>query len=603
VTVSEPRDAPNGQLNPSPSGQPGAGGGPAWWGWAGPQERVELPAAVRALLIDGLGFAELPSPPVDLDAVELAPSTLPAAARAGLAAVVGTEHVRDDREIRIRHCRGRSTLDLLALRAGDAAAAPDAVLTPAGHDEVAAVLAICAEHRVAVVPFGGGTSVVGGLAPRRAGFAAVVALDLRRLDRLLDVDPVSLTATLEPGLRGPAAEALLAAHGLTLGHVPQSWEYATIGGFAATRSSGQASSGYGRFDAVVVGLRVATPAGGWELGRAPASAAGPDLRQLVLGSEGAFGVITAVRVRVRPLPAVRRYEGWRVDTFAAGLDILRELAQRDLLPAVARLSDELETAAGAATPHSAGEATGEGADGTVGTDGVGAGGAGGEGIDGGGAGPGCYAVLGYEGEPERVRRHAADLAQLLRARGARPLGTEVGDDWVRGRFHGPRLRDALLDAGMFAETLETATFWSGLSGLYAGVRDALAEAYAAAGTPAVVLCHVSHLYPTGASLYFTVVAGHSDDRADLWAKAKAAASDAIVAAGGTITHHHAVGTDHRPWLAAEIGEVGLAVLRAVKQALDPAGVLNPGVLVPERSAVAGPPAPEAPDAPGAGSIG
>ncbi|MBL7497669.1 FAD-binding oxidoreductase [Frankia sp. CNm7] len=537
---------------------PDGAGEPVWYGWRRAGEEARLPPAARELLVAGLGFADRPSPPVELAAVRLAPSKLPEPARADLVRVLGAEHVRTDHEWRVRHSRGRSTLDLLALRAGDASAAPDAVLTPASHDEVAAVLAACAEHRVAVVPFGGGTSVVGGLAPRRAGFAAVVALDLRRMDRLLDVDPVSLTATLQPGLRGPDAEALLAEHGLTLGHIPQSWEYATIGGFAATRSAGQASSGYGRFDAVVVGLRVATPVGDWKLGRAPASAAGPDLRQLVLGSEGAFGVITEVRVRVRPLPAARRYEGWRVDDFATGLAALRALAQRDLLPAVARLSDELETAAGAANAHAAGEST-TGAPGDAG---------------------GCYVVLGFEGEPERVRRHAADVAALLGARGARPLGAEVGEEWVRGRFHGPRLRDALLDAGMFAETLETATFWSGLGELYGAVREALAKAYAAAGVPAVVLCHVSHLYPTGASLYFTVVAGHSEDRSGLWAVAKAAASDAIVAAGGTITHHHAVGTDHLAWLGAEIGDVGVRVLRAVKQALDPAGVLNPGVLIP-----------------------
>jgi alkyldihydroxyacetonephosphate synthase len=533
-----------------------------WWGWARPDERVELPASVRALLVDGLGFAERPSPPVALADVALPPSRLAEPARAALAAVVGGEHVRTDRAARVRHCRGRSTADLLALRAGDAADAPDAVLTPGSHDEAAAVLAACAAYRLAVVPFGGGTSVVGGLAPRRAGFDAVVTVDLGRLDRLLDVDPVSMTATLEPGLTGPAAEALLAEHGLTLGHVPQSWEYATIGGFAATRSSGQASSGYGRFDAVVVGLRVATPIGGWELGRAPASAAGPDLRQLVLGSEGAFGLITAVRVRVRPLPAARHYEGWRVDDFAAGVAALRELAQRDLLPAVARLSDELETAAGATAPPAA-DGTGEPAAGA-------------------GDSPagGCHVVLGFEGETQRVRRQVADVAALLGARGARALGTAVGDDWVRGRFHGPRLRDALLDAGMFAETLETAAFWSSVPGLYDAVREALGGAYTAAGVPAVVLCHISHLYPTGASLYFTVVAGHSADRAGLWATAKAAASDAIVRAGGTITHHHAVGTSHRPWLSAEIGDVGVAVLRAVKAALDPAGILNPGVLVP-----------------------
>ncbi|WP_045877722.1 FAD-binding oxidoreductase [Pseudofrankia sp. DC12] len=558
---------------------------PVWWGWRRADEQVELPAAVRALLVDGLGFAERASPPVDLADVRLPPSRLPEPARADLAAAIGSDQVRLDRDARIRHCRGRSTVDLLALRDGDAAAAPDAVLTPAGHDEVAAVLAVCAGHRVAVVPYGGGTSVVGGLAPPHTGYEAVVALDVRRLNRLLDVDTVSLTATLEPGLSGPAAEALLAEHGLTLGHVPQSWEYATIGGFAATRSSGQASSGYGRFDAVVVGLRVATPIGGWELGRAPASAAGPDLRQLMLGSEGAFGVITAVRVRVRPVPARRRYESWRVDDFATGLAALRELAQRDLLPAVARLSDEVETAAGATSPPSTSAPAGSpgtsarpGPPGAAGSD------AGTDDVkpDGGAEVPagGCQVVLGYEGTPERVGRQADDVAAVLRAQGGQPLGAEAGWAWVHGRFNGPRLRDALLDAGMFAETLETATFWSGVDGLHAGVQDALAKSYAAAGVPAVVMCHVSHLYPTGASLYFTVVAGHSADRGGLWAVAKAAASDAIVAAGGTITHHHAVGTDHRPWLGAEIGDVGVTVLRAVKRALDPTGILNPGVLIP-----------------------
>jgi alkyldihydroxyacetonephosphate synthase len=222
----------------------------------------------------------------------------------------------------------------------------------------------------------------------------------------------------------------------------------------------------------------------------------------------------------------------------------------------------METAAGAANAHSVGATTtGLGDDVAV-------------------PAGGCYVVLGYEGEHDRVRRHVDELGGLLRARGALPLGTAVGDDWVRGRFHGPRLRDALLEAGMFAETLETATFWSSLPALYTAVGEALGGAYAAAGVPAVVLCHVSHLYPTGASLYFTVVAGHSEDRAGLWATAKAAASDAIVAAGATITHHHAIGTDHRRWLPDEIGEVGVTVLRAVKAALDPAGILNPGVLVP-----------------------
>ena len=225
--------------------------------------------------------------------------------------------VTDDESRRLR-TRGKSTPDLLRARAGDLTDAPDAVVRPADTDEVQALLEVAARHRLAVVPFGGGTAVTGGLVARREGFAGVVSLDLVRMKRLLAVDPVSMTATLEPGLRGPEAEALLAEHGMTLGHFPQSFEYATIGGFAATRSSGQSSAGYGRFDALVTGLEVATPAGRVDLGHAPASAAGPDLRQLFLGSEGAFGVITSVTVRVRRVPAEKVYEGWRWPSFDAG---------------------------------------------------------------------------------------------------------------------------------------------------------------------------------------------------------------------------------------------------------------------------------------------
>ena len=215
---------------------------------------------------------------------------------------------------------------------------------------MAAVLAAAVEHHVAVVPFGGGTCVTGGLAARRDGYAGLVSLDLARLDRLVAVDPVSMTATLEPGLRGPEAEALLAEHGLTIGHFPQSFEHASIGGFAATRSSGQASAGYGRFDAMVVGLTVATPTGTLELGSSPANAAGPDLRQLVLGSEGAFGVITSVTVRVRKAPAEKVYEGWRWPSFAEGVAAVRAVAQSGLQPTVLRLSDETESAVNLADP-------------------------------------------------------------------------------------------------------------------------------------------------------------------------------------------------------------------------------------------------------------
>ncbi len=510
-----------------------------------------LPEPVLTLLEQALGVTPPREAPAALAEVSLPEPDLPGACRDELVALLGTEQVRDDRESRIRHTRGKSTPDLVRLRGGDAADAPDLVVLPATHEEVAAVLRICAQHRVAVVPFGGGTSVVGGLTPRRVGFSGVTALDLRRMDRLLSVDAESRTATLQPGLRGPHAEELLGAHGFTLGHFPQSFEYASIGGFAVTRSAGQASAGYGRFDDMVVGLTVATPQGSLELGRAPASAAGPDLRQLILGSEGALGVVTAVTVRVLPAPQQRSYEGWRFESFADGMTALRRLAQDGPRPTVLRLSDETETAVGLARPGQLGSAPSDG----------------------------CLAIAGYEGEPAEVAARRDAASAVLAACGGLPQGDEVGQAWERQRYAGPYLRDALLDAGAFAETLETATFWSGVAGLYEAVRTALTEDLTARGTPPLVACHVSHVYPTGASLYFTVACAQADDPLAQWQRAKTAAGDAILRAGGTITHHHGVGADHREHYAREVGLLGVDVLRAVKDRLDPAGILNPGVLV------------------------
>ncbi|GAB3775343.1 alkyldihydroxyacetonephosphate synthase [Nocardioides ginsengisegetis] len=513
--------------------------------WGSPDRAAALPESARGLVEMAFGVDERPaleSPALPAPAIE--PSLLDA-----LRDLVGAEHVITDDETRRLRTRGKSTPDLIRARTGDLSDAPDAVVRPGGHADVVAVLAWAVEHHVAVVPFGGGTSVTGGLAARRDGYAGLVSLDLVRMKSLLAVDPVSMTATLEPGLRGPEAEALLAEHGLTLGHYPQSFEYASIGGFAATRSSGQSSAGYGRFDALVVGLTVATPTGDLTLGSAPANAAGPDLRQLLLGSEGAFGVITAVTVRVRKLPAVKLYEGWRWASFAEGAAAMRTLAQTGLLPTVIRLSDESETAINLARPEEiGGEAAG-----------------------------GCLMITGYEGEQAAVDAKRAAVTAVLEGLGGTALGEGPGEAWAHGRFNAPYLRDSMLDVGVLVETLETATFWSNMDTLYTSVKSAL-ETSLGAGT--IVLCHISHVYETGCSLYFTVATKEAEEPLAQWQAAKVAASDAMIAAGATITHHHAVGTDHKPWLAQEIGPVGVQVLRAVKAELDPTGILNPGVLIP-----------------------
>jgi alkyldihydroxyacetonephosphate synthase len=523
--------------------------------WSGWDDRSEpLADDLRALLQETLQVTRPRTPPVDETAATMRPAQLPPAARQALVAVVGAAEVRDDSPTRLRHAGGKSTTDLVRRRSGDAGDAPDAVVYPVNHDEVLGVLRTCAEHRVAVVPFGGGTSVVGGVEPVRAGFAAVIALDLRRLDHLVALDDVSMTATLEAGLRTPEAEELLAARGLTLGHLPESYAHASIGGYAATRSSGQASSGYGRFDDLVLGLRVATPRGSLRLGRAPSSAAGPDLRQLVLGSEGTLGVITEVTATVRARPEVVVDEAWLFPDFAAGVLAFRRLAQAGILPTITRLSDEAETGVDRLMGGAGGDPSGDPG--------------------------GCLAVVGYEGPASVVAARRELATAVLAGAGGSALPSPAGERWRARRFRGPALRDAVLDVGVLAETVETATSWSHLASLHAQVRDALATALAGQGTPALVWCHVSHVYPAGASLYFTVAAAQADDPVAQWRRAKEAANAAIAAAGATITHHHGVGLDHRGGMVEEVGELGVEVLRAVKATLDPAGVLNPGKLIP-----------------------
>ncbi|MGH2856477.1 MAG: FAD-binding oxidoreductase [Solirubrobacteraceae bacterium] len=534
-----------------------------WSGWGDPALAASLPDAVRELLRAALGVTGGSSPPQSPAAVALYPRRLPEDAEAQLEAIVGAPHARSDHESRVRHLGGRSTPDLLALRAGGPLAAPDLVLAPGSHDQVLALLRCCDHHRVAVTPFGGGTSVVGGLAPDTDGFAGWAALDVARLDALHEIDPCSRLAVLGPGIRGPQAEGLLAPHGFTLGHFPQSFEYATLGGFAAARSSGQASAGYGRFDDRVLALRVATPTGTLDVGRAPKSAAGPDMRQLVLGSEGALGVITSLTLALSRAPERRVYEGWRLPSFITGIELVRRLAQDGPSPTVLRLSDEAETMVGLADPGRLGQGGGG-----PGEHGAGAGGA-----------PGCLAIVGWEGTDEDVTRRRQATVVLLRAAGAEPV-PGAGEEWEAGRFRGPYLRDAFLDAGAFVETLETVAFWSALPGLYAAVSDAVRAALTGAGTPPAILCHISHVYPTGASLYFTVACALSDDATSAWLAAKKAAADAILSAGGSISHHHGVGADHLAPYAREVGELGIAALRAVKRTLDPRSILNPGILVP-----------------------
>lgn len=536
-----------------------------WWGWGKVDEVAELSPAAEKML-----HSREILPPDSSEVPALESVSIPDAAEIPeeVSRIAGAGNVLTGDEDRIRHAAGQSYLDLLQKRSGRISQAPDAVVVIPAAEAIVPLLEACSRLGVAVVPFGGGTSVVGGIAPDKGSFDRVISLDTVNLNSV-EVDERSLTARVGAGLRGPEAESRLAARGYTIGHYPQSFEYATIGGFAATRSAGQSSSGYGRFDSLVSSVRLATPSGELSTLSTPHTAIGPALRELVIGSEGIFGVIPDVDVRIRPVPVATRYEAWIAGSFAEGNEIVRQLAQIDRLPTIVRVSDEDETST-SLTMSAPGGVAGDlfrrylkvrGRSG------------------------GALMISGYEGTPDRVRIQRTETAKALRKGGAVYLGQGAGKSWQKGRFHGPYLRETLLDRGALVETLETAQQWSAHPGLYAGVKSAIEDEMATQGMKGVVMCHLSHAYRDGASLYFTVISSPgTSGGAAAWPLVKAAACAAIQSLGGTLSHHHATGRDHTPYLAGEIGDLGIEALAGVKERLDPAGIMNPGKLVPSSNA-------------------
>jgi alkyldihydroxyacetonephosphate synthase len=472
----------------------------------------------------------------------------------------------DDPLDRVRHARGQGLPDLLWLRAGRLAAAPDAVVRPADEDETAAVLAACAGAGVVVVPWGGGTSVTGGVnAP--GGERPAVTLDLERLAGLHGLDERSGLATFGAGTAGPALEEALEARGFTLGHFPQSFELSTLGGWIATRSSGQESLGYGAVAELVAGAVLVAPGGRLELRAMPSSAAGPDLRAFVLGSEGRLGVVTRATVRVRERRPALRVIGILLPSWEVGLEAARVILRARVALGLLRLSDEAETEVGVRLGLRAHGLAGAAGRAWLALRRV--------------PERACLVLAGAPGD--RAGRHALDeAAAILRQRGGVGLGERAGRRWLADRYRHPYLRDALLDRGIAVETVETAAPWSRLPGLARGVRAAVEGALAGEGERGATLCHLSHAYLDGASLYFTLFfrcPADPERAVARWAALKRAATQAVVDGGGTVSHHHGVGAWHAPWLEREIGADGVRVVRAVAAALDPAGIMNPRVLL------------------------
>jgi len=532
------------------------------WGWIdAPDILGEHAPAVWEWMGKTLGLHPLPSTlakplsEITLPPVRLAPGLL-----AGLSELMAPDRVKTDDFERAFHARGKSYHDLLHLRAGNLETAPDAVVYPASTGECLAAVQFAAAENIALIPYGGGSSVVGGVTGLAApGQHGVISLDMTLLDQVLEIDEEALTARVQAGVYGPQLEAALQNRGFTLGHYPQSFEFSTLGGWIAPRGAGHQSNKYGKAEHWLVGATLATPKGLWHTERFPGSAAGPQMRDIVAGSEGILGVIIEAIVKIHPAPEVKDYRGYLFMDFAAGVAAAREMMQTGVQTAMIRLSDENETRF-----YTALTLGGQEPDPSVRF---------------------CAMLVGLEGSPAEVAHALGESRAIIEKHGGMHMGESLGENWYKGRFETPYLRDPMMDRGLGVDTLETATHWSNLLRLHDITAKALSDALdahaAAPGAHGIVMSHLSHAYPDGASLYFTLAFPRAPERAvEQWLAVKNAASGAIVANGGTISHHHGVGIDHLPWIQTEKGAHGIAALKALKRELDPAGILNPGKLLP-----------------------
>ncbi|MCU1691392.1 MAG: linked oxidase domain protein [Frankiales bacterium] len=518
--------------------------GYAVWGWGGPDDaptRSDL-EALGPFVQQATGVpVQPPEDPAPLQQVP--PSARRAALPLPLRALAS-----DEPADRLRHGIGRSYRDVVRGVRGQVPCPADLVLRPRDEADVEAVLDWAGNSGVPLVPFGGGTSVVGGVEP--TGLEAPVSLDLGRLSGLVDVDRTSRAVRLLAGTLGPDAERALRPHGLTLRFYPQSFERSTVGGWVATRAAGHFSTGPTHVDDLVQSVRAVTPVGAWESRRLPASGAGPSPDRLLLGSEGTLGIVTSAWLRAQPRPAHRWSATLAAPSFSAGARAVRALLQDGSTPATCRLVDAAESALTGTL------STGEAA-----------------------------LVLGLESLRAPLEAEADAVLEVCREAGLRLVEAggrgEAAEAWRSTFVRAPYLREQLVLLGVLVETFETACTWSALDDLVDGVTTAVTEALRRVCGGGTVSCRLTHVYPDGAAPYFTVLApARRGSELAQWAEVKAAATEALLAAGGTVTHHHAVGRDHRPGYDRQRPEPFAVALRAAKDALDPAGVLNPGVLLP-----------------------
>ncbi|MGI8660663.1 MAG: FAD-binding oxidoreductase [Thermoleophilaceae bacterium] len=547
-----------------------------WWGWGledvafTHEDKPELGPFIEDVL--GLDVSRATASPPSFSDLDVPDPTLPDALRSALERAVGPEWVAVEALDRVVHGRGKSLRDLVRQRRGELDRLPDVVVRPGDEDQVGGVLRAALAADAVVIPFGGGSSISGSLEPPRAERRPVLSVDVGRLDRVQSIDSASRLARVQAGAFGPDLERQLGARGWTLGHFPDSFTHSTLGGWIATRSSGMQSDRYGDIADLTRGLRMVTPNGVLVTRPVPCTSTGPSVREMVLGSEGRLGIITEATVHVRRLPEQRRILGYLFPTWSAGLAAMRDIAASEAAPSVTRVSDARETRLSFATrraptpfdrvkSRALREFLRRRRDFDV--DAM------------------CLSFLGYEGDRRHVALQRKLAERIVKRCGGVGIGASPGELYDQKKFDTPYIRDFLLDRGALADVSETAAPWSALPGLYDAVSSAANSAFDRLGARGYLMCHLSHSYHAGACLYFTFAMNPSGRRDPLeqYTEVKEAIQQAFVDSGATLSHHHAVGTEHSQWLGQDISAPGVAMVRALFEGTDPGANLNPGKII------------------------
>ncbi|MES2614196.1 MAG: FAD-binding oxidoreductase [Bdellovibrionota bacterium] len=551
-----------------------------WWGWGNPnftfpmENKPNLWPFIRSKV--GLQSDDKTAEPVAREKVKLAPPNIDEQFMLNLAKVLRPEQFSTDDDQRLLHSYGKSYADLFYVRKGIVKKAPDIIIFPQSHEDVEVIIKIANDHDVCVVPFGGGTNIVGGVDPRdsknsKNNSRMIVTLSMQRMNNLISIDAESRIATIQAGALGPKLEKDLQEKGWSLGHYPDSFEYSTLGGWIATRSAGMQSDAYGKIEDMVVSLKMVTPTGTIVTKTTPASSAGPDFNRVIAGSEGILGVITEATMRVHKSPVVKDYRGFLFPSFAKGVAAICECLDKGYAPSLIRLQDEAETqlAFNLKSPKKGIEAviqkqvknflklTGYKTP--------------------------CIMIVGFEGETKPTEFLAQEAVKILKKHRAFPLGSGVGKTWSEDKFNVPYLRDFVMDYGVMVDVAETAATWSNILNVHTKTLECVQNKFAQeAGGAGYIGCHISHTYQTGACLYFTYAAKQVKNKEmEQYYEYKKLVTENFMNNGATLTHHHAVGYEHSPWLEREITATGVKTLKALKNSLDPKNILNPGKLIPE----------------------